>query len=165
MKNRTIILILTVVFFAFKGNGLAETHQRDSWYIGFGLGGAFGASCEYAGQEITFDDWLAGTDKSPKISLNFKVGKTLSPKTLIGFDLTAVSQTGSLGGIDGHIQINNYFFMFTHLPKEEGFAPDSQDLKERFPWKFIETVTTAISAAIWFSTSSSSNFAHITKSN
>ena len=40
---------------------------------------------------------------------------------MIGFDLTAVSQTGSLGGIDGHIQINNYFFMFTHFPKEEGF--------------------------------------------
>jgi hypothetical protein len=53
--------------------------------------------------------------------LNFKVGKTLNSKTLIGFDLTAVSQTGSLGGIDGHIQINNYFFMFTHFPKEEGF--------------------------------------------
>ena len=53
--------------------------------------------------------------------MNFKVGKTLNSKTLIGFDLTAVSQTGSLGGIDGYIQINNYFFMFIHFPKEEGF--------------------------------------------
>ena len=121
MKNRTIILILTIAFFAIQGNGLAETHQRDSWYIGFGIGGAFDASYEINGQEITFDDWLAGTDKGPKVSLNFKVGKTISPKTLMGFDLTAVSQMGSLGGINGQIQINNYFFMITHFPQKEGF--------------------------------------------
>jgi len=121
MKNRTIILILTIVFFAFQGNGLAETHQRDNWYIGFGLGGAFDASYEDAGQEITFDDWLSGSDKDPKISLNFKVGGTLSPKTLLGFDITAASQTGSLPGVDAHIQINNYFLMLTHFPKEEDF--------------------------------------------
>ncbi len=123
MKNRTIILILAIVFFAFQGNGLAETHQRDSWYIGFGLGGAFDASYEIDGQENTFDDWLEfwGFDKDPKISLNFKVGKTLSPKNLLGFDITAVSQTGSIPGGDGHIQISNFFLMFTHFPKEEGF--------------------------------------------
>ncbi len=121
MKNRTIILILTMVFFAFQGNGLAETHQRDSWYIGFGLGGAFDASYEYAGQERTFDDWLQGLDTSPKISLNFKVGKTLSPKTLLGFDFTSAGQSGSLPGIDANVQINNFFLMLTHFPKEEGF--------------------------------------------
>ena len=123
MKNRTIILILTIVFFAFQGNGLAGTHQRDNWYIGFGLGGAFDASYEDAGQERTFDDWLEfwGFDKDPKISLNFKVGGTLSPKTLLGFDITAVGQSGSLPGVDGHIQINNYFLMLTHFPKKEGF--------------------------------------------
>ena len=120
MKNRTIILILTIVFFAFQGNGLAETHQRSSWYIGFGLGGAFDASFELNGEEITFDDWLSGTDKSPKVSFNFKVGKTFSQKTLIGFDLTGAGQSG-IGGIDGHIQINNFFFMLTHFPQKEGF--------------------------------------------
>ena len=123
MKNRTIILILTIVFFAFQSNGLAETHQRDSWYIGFGLGGAFGASYEINGQENTLGDWLDfwGFDKGPKISFNFKVGKTLSPKNLIGFDITAAGQSGSIAGGDGHIQINNFFLMLTHFPKEEGF--------------------------------------------
>ena len=119
MKNRTIILILTIVFFAFQGNGLAGTHQRDTWYIGFGLGGAFDASYEYAGEERTFDDWLEGLDTSPKVSFNFKVGKTFSPK--MGFDLTAAGQSGSLAGIDAHVQINNFFFMLTHFPQKEGF--------------------------------------------
>ena len=124
MKNRTIVLILTIVFFAFQGNGLAETHQRDSWYIGFGLGGASGASYEINGQEKTFEDWLdfwGFDDKSPKIAFNFKVGKTLSQKTLIGFDLSGAGQSGSLPGGDGHIQISNFFLMFTHFPQEEGF--------------------------------------------
>ena len=123
MQNRTIILILTIVLFAFQGNGLAETHQRDSWYIGFGLGGAFDASYEINGQDNTFDDWLDywGFDKNPKVSFNFKVGKTFSKKTLMGFDLTAAGQSGSQPGGDGHIQINNFFFMLTHFPQEEGF--------------------------------------------
>ncbi len=121
MKKRMIILILVIAFFTFPGMGLAENHERDNWYIGFGLGTFFGASYGIDGQEITFDEWLEGLEKGPKTSLNFKVGATLSPKTLVDFDVTAVSQTGSLSWMDKSIQINNYFLMLTHFPKEEGF--------------------------------------------
>lgn len=121
MKSKNIFLIFTIIIFIFPGKGLAENHQRDNWYIGFGLGGGLDARYEINGQEITFDDWLEHLDKNPKISLNFKVGGTLSPKTLLGFDFTAVSQTGSIGNIDANIQINNYFLMLTHFPKKKGF--------------------------------------------
>jgi hypothetical protein len=95
-------------------------HQRDAWYIGFGLGGALSANWNVDGQSVSFDDWLDGLDTSPKIALNFKVGGTLSPKTLLGFDLTAVAQGGTASGLDAHVQINNYFLMLTHFPYQEG---------------------------------------------
>lgn len=115
-------LILTLLQFVFPLNGSAESHKRDSWYIGFGIGGGIDASYTLNGKDITFDDWIKGAEeKNPEIAINFKVGSTLSPKTLIGFDVTAVGQTGKLDGEDVQIQINNYFLMLTHFPLEEGF--------------------------------------------
>lgn len=122
MKIKNLLVLLTMVCFALPAPVLAQgKHQRSSWYIGFGLGGGIDARWNVEGETVTFDDWLEGLDKDPKISLNFKVGGTLNPKTLLGFDITAVSQTGSASGIDAHIQINNYFLMLTHFPREEGF--------------------------------------------
>ena len=125
MFNKQIKLFFFVLILlqcAFPLKGLAESHKKDSWYIGFGLGGGVDARYTLDGKDITFDDWINGVEeKSPKIAINFKVGGMLSPKTLIGFDVTAVGQTGKLGGEDVQIQINNYFLMFTHFPLEEGF--------------------------------------------
>lgn len=116
------IIALTLIIFAFPINGFAETHERDSWYIGFGIGGGIDARFKLNGKDLTFDDWLSGAGtKNPLISLNFKTGKTLSPKTLLGFDGTLISQTGKFGGSDARIQINNYFLMLTHFPWAEGF--------------------------------------------
>jgi len=114
-------LVVVCIISLLPGLAEAGAHQRNSWYIGFGLGTGFDEAWEAGGHEISFDDWLAGTDKGPKVALNFKVGGTLSPKTLLGFDITALGQSGSLGGVDGHVQINNYFLMLTHFPREEGF--------------------------------------------
>lgn len=120
MKYKLLFALFAVAVILSPKNGLAGNHQRDTWYIGFGIGGGYG-KYEIYGKEITFDDWLEGLYKDPKVSLDFKVGTTLSPKTLLGFDITALGQTGSLLGVDAHIQINNYFLMLTHFPMEEGF--------------------------------------------
>lgn len=123
--NNLYFILLAVAVAIFPTKGMAETsetHTRSNWYIGFGLGAGLDARYTLNGKEITFDDWMKGVDeKGPKIALNFKVGATLSPKTLIGFDGTAVGQTGKVGGKDVQIQINNYFLMLTHFPQEEGF--------------------------------------------
>ncbi len=114
--------VITVVFavLLLPALALAGEHERDTWYIGFGVGLGLDASYEYQGEEITFDDWLSGLDTGPKVAINFKVGKTLNSKNLLGFDITAAGQSGTGYGIDAHIQINNYFLMWTHFPQEEG---------------------------------------------
>lgn len=116
------LIVLTITLLTIPLQVLAETNTRSSWYIGFGLGGGLDARYTVDGEEITFDDWFEGADeKNSKIALNFKVGATLSPKTLLGFDGTAVGQTGRHAGEDLQLQINNYFLMLPHFPMEEGF--------------------------------------------
>lgn len=118
-----ILLVVAVVVFPTKGTAeTSEPHTRSNWYIGFGLGGVLDARHTLNGKDITFDDWMQGAEeKGAKTAINFKVGGTLSPKTLLGFDVTAAGQTGKFGGQNVQIQINNYFIMLTHFPNEEGF--------------------------------------------
>ena len=113
--------VLTVIFTVLLLPALASAgeHERDTWYIGFGLGSGDG-SWTVNDTEVTFEDWLSGLDAGPKTALNFKVGKTLNEKNLLGFDITSLGQSGTGYGIDAHIQINNYFLMWTHFPQEEG---------------------------------------------
>jgi hypothetical protein len=122
MKTRNLLLLLIVVGLVLPATASAQArHQRDTWYIGFGLGGALAAQWDANGQTVSFDDWLDGYEKESKVSANFKVGLTVSPKTLVGIDLTGVSQSGSLNGLDATAQINNLFVMMTHFPNQEGF--------------------------------------------
>jgi opacity protein-like surface antigen len=122
MKTRNLLLLLIVVGLSLPATATAQArHQRGSWYIGFGLGGALAAQWDANGQTVSFNDWLDGYDKDPKVSANFKVGVTLSPRTLVGFDLTGVAQSSSLNGLDATAQINNLFLMLTHFPNQEGF--------------------------------------------
>ncbi len=121
MKTRSLLLLLIVVGLALPAAASGQArHQRSNWYIGFGLGGAFSAAWTDHGRSTSFDEWLTGLDRSPKIALNFKVGGTLSPHTLLGFDATAVGQSGTAFDVDAHAQINNYFLMLTHFPYQEG---------------------------------------------
>jgi hypothetical protein len=114
--------VLSIALIVLPVQAEAETHERGRWYIGFGVGGGLDARYELNRKDITFDKWLEGTDKGFKAAINFKVGGTLNPKTLLGFDVTAVGQSGKdARGNKGHIQINNYFLMLTHFPYEEGF--------------------------------------------
>ena len=99
----------------------AQDKERNPWYIGFGIGTGFDASWQVEGEEITFDDWAEGmSNVGPKMSLNFKIGGTLSPKLLLGGDITAIAQgsTDVLG--KGWAQITNIYGVMTFFPAKRG---------------------------------------------
>ena len=128
----SLVVLIAISFFPFAGfaeqprsggakkadSASADQSGRDSWYIGLGLGAGLVAEAKSdAYGTVTFDDAYKGAkDVSPKIGVNFKIGKTLSPSMLLGLDVTAVVQTAK----DMQQQINNYFLMFTYFPAEEG---------------------------------------------
>lgn len=99
--------------------GRRAPHQRDVWYIGFGLGWGDGSVRDATGTN-TFGEILQGY--APRnLSFNFKIGLTLNPRVLLGFDLTAVRSYGSSSGFDVALQVTNYDVMFTYFPTGEGF--------------------------------------------
>jgi hypothetical protein len=92
--------------------------QRDSWYIGFGLGGGSG-SLERDGSRVSFDEYLFDLDPTT-LTLNLKVGATLTPKLLLGLDLNAVRSAVESGGDDAALQISNYDLVATFFPVGRG---------------------------------------------
>jgi hypothetical protein len=95
--------------------------RRDPWYIGFGIGSGGG---EFATPSGTFK--LSDVAPSPTtVFLNFKVGVTLTPSLLLGFDGTAIRSQGDvptiIGTVSHAIQISNYDAMLTWFPMERGF--------------------------------------------
>jgi hypothetical protein len=98
--------------------------RRSPWYIGFGLGTGDG-SLRYASGTYTFKEeheYLWGGSVDPtNLSLNFKVGATLSPTLLVGFDITAVRSQFDEGGFTSGFQVNNYDAVVTWFPQGEGF--------------------------------------------
>lgn len=93
--------------------------QRDSWYIGFGFGGGDG-SVSGQGSSLSFKEM--NLDRSPTtLFYNFKVGATLSPRLLMGFDLSGVSSTAEGSGVTTSVGISNVDAMITFFPMERGF--------------------------------------------
>jgi hypothetical protein len=98
--------------------GQRQEKQRDRWYIGFGLGGGDG-SLELSDGSHSFEDYV-GTDPT-QVFLNFKVGATITPKLLLGFDLTAIRSEFDGGGATAGAQVTNYDAVATFFPTGRGF--------------------------------------------
>jgi hypothetical protein len=95
--------------------------SRKPWYIGFGVGSGVGAAWTIDGQEITFDEWFDGMETvSPKISINFKVGATVTPRLLLGLDLTGLAQMADDPIGTAMLQISNVYGMATYFPFKKG---------------------------------------------
>lgn len=94
---------------------------RGLWYIGFGIGAGDGQTY-VGGTTSSFHDLLASTGSDHfRLGGNFKVGATLSPTTLVGFDLTLLRGFGSApGGYDTWVQVSNWNLMFTFFPMQQG---------------------------------------------
>jgi hypothetical protein len=96
-----------------------QASGRDTWYIGFGLG-AGGGRVSQGGTSYSFKDYQ-GNGATTDVSINFKVGATLSPRLLAGFDASAVRSATDANGATTGVQINNYDAMLTFFPSERGF--------------------------------------------
>ena len=96
----------------------ARTQQRDGWYIGFGVGlGDGGVSVQ--GESLSFKE--LNFDRDPtRIGLNFKLGWTVTPRLLLGLDITAARAQASGDGVTTAAQITNYDAVATFFPWERG---------------------------------------------
>jgi hypothetical protein len=103
-----------------QGPAVLHRSPRDSWYIGFGLGTGSGNTTWQSGDSLSFSD-LNGNRDTTNVLLNFKVGATLSPTLLLGFDWTVVRASASDEFADSYAQIANYDAMLTWFPWETGF--------------------------------------------
>lgn len=93
--------------------------QRGSWYIGFGLGGGDG-TLKLADGSYSFEEYV-GPDPT-QLFLNIKVGATLTPKLLLGFDITAIrSAWEDDSGASAAAQVTNYDAVATFFPTGRGF--------------------------------------------
>jgi hypothetical protein len=70
----------------------APPRHRDSWYIGFGLGTGGGSFVGPDGVRHSFSGSVPGG--ATAVALNFKVGATVTPRLLLGFDLTVLTAIG-----------------------------------------------------------------------
>ena len=91
----------------------AQEPQRSAWYIGFGVGTGTGASY-----------WADGSTTSAsgfqQLGFDFKVGATLSPEVLFGFDLRYLRGLGAAEDGDAWSAIANYDAMLTFFPWGRG---------------------------------------------
>ncbi len=98
------------------------TPVRGPWYIGFGLGAGDGWT--YAGGTTSsFHDILAvdGGSDHFRFGGNFRIGATVNPTTLMGFDLTVLRGFGSApGGYDTWAQVANMNLVMTFFPMQQG---------------------------------------------
>lgn len=119
MKKIILTLSVIVCFASSVSAQYYTEHQRRSWYIGFGIGSGYGWF-DFPGESISFNEMFEGFNTAT-LTMNFKVGGTVSPYMLVGFDWTAIRRAGSAEGISAAVQINNYDAVFTYFPFKEGF--------------------------------------------
>jgi hypothetical protein len=87
---------------------------RDSWYIGFGLGGGAGR-IKYGGRTLSFSEFLGGGADTLALNL-VRVGATVTPKLLLGVDVGAIGARRSGDGV----QLNYYDLGVMFFPMEKG---------------------------------------------
>lgn len=97
---------------------LQPEKARDSWYIGFSLGGGGGSVDDATGSSSMTD--FIGPDPTT-LALGFRVGATLTPKLLLGLDVYAVGAFSTSDFEDTSIQVSTYGASATFFPWEKGF--------------------------------------------
>ena len=95
----------------------SRAKQREGWYIGFGLGVGDGS---VSGQGESFSFKELNVDDPTRGALNFKVGWTVTPRLLLGLDITAVRAQASASGLSTATQVTNYDAVATFFPWERG---------------------------------------------
>jgi hypothetical protein len=94
-----------------------EAPRRDAWYAGFGLAGG-GGQVTAAGGTATFKQILGGSPTN--VALRVEAGKTLTPRLLLGLDVTAFNSAIRESEYSASITIVNADAMVTWFPMERG---------------------------------------------
>ncbi len=95
--------------------------QRDSWYIGFGLGGGSGTYAEN-GSTGKMRGWNSTSSRDfPLRYLNFKVGKTLTSRILLGLDVTGFRSFSDTACYPTELIVTNVNLVTTLFPWKDGF--------------------------------------------
>lgn len=92
-----------------------SAQQRGSWYIGFGLGSG-GGSARIGNASYSFTDLLGRSGTTAAI--NVRVGGTVTPQLLVGFDGGAVGAIAS--SPSEQFQLNYYDLGAMFFPWERG---------------------------------------------
>jgi hypothetical protein len=96
----------------------ASAKQRDSWYIGFGLGSGDGRVIFSEGTADFADMVYPGRDT---FSFNFRVGATVSPRLLLGLDLGALGAVANEGAFESNVDLTYWDAGMMFFPAERGF--------------------------------------------
>jgi hypothetical protein len=91
---------------------------REGWYIGFGLGGGDGKVANEI-ETADFDELHYGGQSN--VFMNFKVGATLTPKLLLGGDMSMLMSVASSDDISTSLGILNLDAVVTFFPMRRGF--------------------------------------------
>lgn len=92
-----------------------RARQRGGWYIGFGLGGGSGRA-RIGDESYSFEDLLGRSGTTGAI--NLRVGATVTPRLLVGFDGGAIGAIAS--GPSEIFQLNYYDLGAMFFPWERG---------------------------------------------
>ncbi len=97
-----------------------ETY-RDGWYVGFGLGTGSGTYTEN-GSSGKMRGWnSASTHDFPVRYLNFKLGKALTPRILLGHDMSVLRTHSDTECYSTELIVTNYNLVATIYPWKKGF--------------------------------------------
>jgi opacity protein-like surface antigen len=112
--------------------------QRDSWYIGFGLGSGNG-SYKFQGERVNYLNHHFGA--SPfQAAFQLEAGATLTSQLLLGGEISGLVSTASSGGIDSTLSVGQVLAVVTFFPTGRGlflrggagFAQISSELDDGF---------------------------------
>jgi hypothetical protein len=123
MKKAVMCVVSILFVFTVTSATVAETNQKSSWYIGFGLGSGDG-QMEIDGESKSFDDHF--DTSGLKITGNAGLGMIVNPNLHVGFDFSAMSRTNSTtvsnGTFTEGVNIYNYYVAVSYFPFTEGLC-------------------------------------------
>ncbi len=133
MRKSLIAITAALAFSPLVAHAQQYPHHgyRSPWYIGFGIGSG-GGSIYYPGgvtysfrDEVTSYQNIFSASDNGHLAFNFKVGATITPQFLLGFDLTTLRAFGSVTDLNGvgyssYAQVWNFDLMSTFFPFERG---------------------------------------------
>lgn len=93
---------------------------RNGWYIGFGFGGGSGTYTEdgATGRMRSWDNRM--NRDFPVRYFNFKFGRAVSPRLLLGHDMTLLRSHSDTGCYSTELIVTNYNLVATFYPWKQG---------------------------------------------